>query len=385
MAILLLDDIKILLKKHEPPCISIYLPTTKGAREANQNHIRFKNLFRAAQGELITRGMRKIEAEKFLEPAKWLLVDSIYWHQESDAFAMFLSPDLFKTFRVGRRIPEALMVGQRFYTKPLLPLFFENGKFYILAVSQKGVRFFHGARDGVREVELPDMPKGIDEILRQYVGERHVEFHTGAARQTGARQAYPAYHGQGGGSLNSDDKIQEYLNQVDKCIHRHLQNERAPLVFVGVEYLFPMYKQANTYQNLVDEPITGNPDRLSAVELHQEAMAIIQPRLEQKKQQMLDKYRQFAGTGHTSADAREVVPKTVQGGVDTLLLAEGAQLWGKFDQNAQTVELHGARQPESEDLLDLAANETFLNSGIIYELAAGRMHDDSPIAAILRY
>ena len=53
-------------------------------------------------------------------------------------------------------MPETVVVGERFYTKPLLPVFFENGRFYILAVSQNGVRFFHGAHDGTSKIELPN-------------------------------------------------------------------------------------------------------------------------------------------------------------------------------------------------------------------------------------
>jgi hypothetical protein len=385
MAILFLDDVKILLDKHEPPCASVFIPTLRGATEANQNLVRFKNLLRRLEEELSGRGMRKPQVDKFLERPRLMLSDPIYWHQQSDGFAMFLSPQFFKAFRVGRRMPEVLVVGERFYTKPLLPLVFENGRFYILAVSQKGVRFFQGARDGANEIEIPNLLQGVNEILRQYVGERHVEFHTSAGRQTGARQAYPAYHGQGGGSLNSDDKILEYLYQVDKCLRHYLQNEHAPLVFAGVEYLFPMYKEANTYQYLVDEPVTGNPDRLSAIELHQKALQIVANRLEQKKQLMLDKYRQFAGTGHTSANAKEVVLKAVHGRVDTLFLAEGAQLRGRFDPTNQAIELHDGKQADGEDLLDLAANQTFLSGGVVYELAPDRMPDDSPVAAILRY
>ena len=383
MTILKLEDIKALLQKHEPPCVSIYVPMLKGATEANQNCVRFKNLFRRAEEELAARGMGKMQLDKFTKPARWLLQDSIYWHQQSDGLAVFLSSELLKTFRLGHQMPQVLVVGERFYIKPLLPLLFENGRFYILAISQKGARFFQGARDSVSEIELANLPQGIDEILKQYVGERHVEFHTQTARQSGLRQAY--YHGQGSGSLYSDDKILEYFYLVDKSLRRYLQNEHAPLVFAGVEYLFPMYKEANTYQNLVDEPVTGNPDRLSAAELHKQALAIVKPRLEQKKQQMLDKYLQFAGTGHTSAEAKDVVIKAVQGRIDTLFLTEGAQLWGRFDQKSQTVELHTAKQADSEDLLNLAANETFLNSGTIYEVAPGRLPENSPAAAILRY
>lgn len=385
MATINLDEIKLLLQKQGPPCVSIYLPLDKGLTDSSQNSIRFRNLLRKTEGILAGRNWKKTQIDKFLDPMRTLVADPLYWHQPSEGLAIFLSAGLFKVFRMPRKVTEQLIVNDRFCTKPLLPLLFENGRFFILAVSQKGARFLECTRDSFNELELPDLPKGIDEILKQYVGERHVEFHTGSPRQTGSRQAYPAFHGQGGGSLNSDDKVLGYLYQVDKGLRRHLQNEHVPLVFAGVEFLFPMYKQANTYQNLVGEPVKGNPDRLSAAQLHQQALAVVAPRLEQKKQQMFEIYNQFAGTGRTSADPADVVLKASQGRVDTLFITEKAQVPGRFDSDSGTVELHASKQPNSEDLLDLGANETFLNSGTVYELAPGRLPEDSPMAAILRY
>jgi len=44
--------------------------------------------------------------------------------------------------------------------------------------------------------------------------------------------------------------------------------KKAPLVLAGVEYLFPIYQEANTYPDLVEEGITGNPENLKPEELH---------------------------------------------------------------------------------------------------------------------
>ena len=104
---------------------------------------------------------------------------------------------------------------------------------------------------------------------------------------------------------------------------------------------------------MLDEPIKGNPDRLSAAQLHQQALAIVVPHLEEKKQQMLEIYNQFAGTGRTSADPADVVLKAAQGRVDTLFITEKAQVPGHYDSDSGTVELHSSKQTDSEDLLDL--------------------------------
>ena len=110
MTILVSNDIKELLQKQEPPCVSIYLPTLTGGTDGNQNLVRFKNLLRRGEEELLARGMRKAQVEKLIEPARPLLVDSIYWRRQSEAFAMFISPMLFKTLTcIFHRIFEILL------------------------------------------------------------------------------------------------------------------------------------------------------------------------------------------------------------------------------------------------------------------------------------
>ena len=85
--------------------------------------------------------MRKAQIDKFLDPMRSLLADPLYWHQKSEGLAAFLSTGFFKILRLPRQVPELLIINERFHTKPLVPLIFENGRFFILAVSQKGVRF----------------------------------------------------------------------------------------------------------------------------------------------------------------------------------------------------------------------------------------------------
>ena len=58
MATINLEDIKLILQKHEPPCVSIYIPVSRGA-QANSNVVRFRNLLRKAEEQLVSRGYAK--------------------------------------------------------------------------------------------------------------------------------------------------------------------------------------------------------------------------------------------------------------------------------------------------------------------------------------
>lgn len=65
------DDLRALLANRQVPCISLLLPTTRGA--AFEDKIRWKNLIREAEERLTANGQRSSRVEELLQPARGLL------------------------------------------------------------------------------------------------------------------------------------------------------------------------------------------------------------------------------------------------------------------------------------------------------------------------
>jgi hypothetical protein len=70
--------------------------------------------------------------------------------------------------------------------------------------------------------------------------------------------------------------------------------------------------------------------------------------------------------------------------VDTLFIADGAQLWGRVDGEYE-IELHESRAPSDDDLLERAAVETLFHGGKAFVLPKERFPTQGPMAAIFRY
>jgi hypothetical protein len=383
MELMRLEDAKALLQHQADKCLTFIFSTNKAGSETLQNQIRFKNMYRRAMAQLEQHGMGKTKLESFLEPASRLLDDTIFWQNQAESFAMFLSPQVFKIFSLPTRLGEAMVINKRFYLKSILPFFFESGRFYILAISQKEVRLIQAAHDGTREVNVPGMPENIDEITRLYTDERHVEWHTLTYAQGTRGRAW--FHGHGGPVLNVDDKILQFFYDVNKRVHNILQREHVPLVFAGVEYLLPFYREANTYPHLLEAGVHGNPDRISDDQLRRAAIEIVEPYTKQLRQDALAKYAEFAGTGHTSGNPQEVIQAAMEGRIESLFVAKGAIVYGMTDPESNTVNIHESKQPDSDDLTDLAISETFMTGGRIFEFSRETMPQHADIAAIFRY
>lgn len=379
------DELKILVEKQSGTggSVSLFMPTYKAGTEIRQNPTRLKNLLHKAEEHLAAVLPRPVEARKFLTPIQQLLSDELFWQHPSDGLAVFLSQDMFRYYFLPLNFEELVVVSHRFHIKPLLPLFSSGERFYVLALSQNGVKLLQCTHYGAEEIDLAGIvPQSLAETLKYDESGRALQYHTGAA---GKGKESVIFHGQGLGDV-AKKNILRYFQQIDRGLHREiLREENAPLVVAGVDYLHPIYKEANTYQHLFDRGIAGNPEGLTAEELHKRAWTLLQPYFEQTQIEAISEYRQLVGTGHTSNNIEEIVPNAYTGRVKQLFVALGKQKWGTFDSNSNTIKLHEKAEPCDDDLLDLAAAYTFIHRGIVHAIQSEKIPDGVPLAAVFRH
>ena len=377
------ESLKKLMKIQKGVCVSIFMPMHPTPAESQQNQIRFKNLLREAEQALITMKIPKQNISNFLEPANNLLREILFWGNQSEGFALFLSQEVFSPYRLPIKCAELVVVTDRFYIKPLLSILSGDGRFYILAISQKEVRLLQCTRHSVNNVDLKEVSRSLAEALKYDDPEKQLQFHTGTPGGSGKRSAM--FHGHGVGIDNHKDNILRHFRQIDKGLQDLLGDESFPLVLAGVNYLFPIYREANTYPNLLDQGVKGNPETMNAEDLHRNAWIIVKPFFQQEQKNAADKYRQFAGSERASSNIKEIVSASYYGRVELLFVAIGIQQWGTFDSNINEVRLHHRKEPGNEDLLDFAAIQTILKGGTVYAVTPDAVPDEAPLAALLRY
>lgn len=382
MDILILSDLKMLVAQSTGPCVSLYMPSHRAGPETQQDPILFKNLLARAEEGLIAHGLRSPKARELLAPARELLHEPAFWREQSDGLAVFLAADVFHFYRLPLRFAEHLVVAERFHIKPLLPLFVGDGHFFVLALSQNQVRLLEGTPRSVDEIDLEGVPGSLAEAVKVDDLRRHLQFHTRTTGGSGDRPA--ALHGHDPAD-EAKERILRFFHRLDEGLREVLRDERAPLVLAGVEYLFPLYREANTYPHLLDEGLAGNPEELNSSELHEMAWALVQPHFLQAQQEAAARYAQLAGTGRTSNEIEEVVGAAYHGRIDVLFAAVGTHQWGRFDAQSGEVEMREEPEPGDEDLVDLASVHTLMSGGAVYAVPHEDMPDSTPVAAIFRY
>ncbi len=384
MDVITASDLKLLASRSQGPWVSLFQPTHRGGPDIRQDPIRFKNLARQAEEQLRALGWRAGEIEDFLAPAWRVFEDAAFWRFQSDGLATFIASDLLQCFRVPVAFDELVVVADRPHLKPLLTLLTGDGLFYLLALSQNEVRLFACTRERVDEIDLTGVPRSLAEALPFDDPERQLQYHTGTPGGGAGGGRAAIFHGHGTGIDDSKVNVLRFFRLVDRGLSRYLKHSSAPLVLAGVEFLLPLYREANSYPVVAPEGVLGNPDGVSPEMLHARAWPLVEPHFARTREAAAARYRELAGTGRTAADIRHVLPAVFQGRVDTLFVAVGDQIWGTFDPGSSALSLHDRPAPGDEDLLNLAALETALNGGTVYAVPAAQV-PEAPLSAVFRY
>jgi len=378
------EEIQNLLQNPGRPCVSIYMPTFRAGVETQQNPIRLKNLLRSVQERLEETGMKDTDAAELMTPVRELVDDSTFWQQQNEGLAVFRSPRVFKTFRLPNTLDALAVVENRFHLKPLFSLLSDDGRFYVLAISLKNIRLIAASRHSAQEVALPDVPQSLTEALGNLT-RQYSQFQASTSSKTVSRM--PLFHGHGTGEDNLKAEIVQFFNLADKALLKYM-DRGAPVVLAGVEYLLPRYHETTEHPKVLEEGLTGNAEGLSPEELRNAAWEIVEPYFLADRRRAAERYGDLQGSGRASSRYQEILPAAHDGRIDTLFVARGVCLWGTYD--AQNRQVHhqpdqAAQRNGSEDLLDLAAVQTFLNGGTVFAVPQQEIPDGQAMAAIFRY
>lgn len=319
--------------------------------------------------------MRRPEARRLLEPGRDLQEDDPFWENVWDGLAVFLSPSLFRRYTIARALRESLDVGERFHLRPLLPALDEEGRFFVLTLSQQRVALLEGTAESLIEVSVPGLPQDLASALHfeSFPPEREIQFRN------------LIWHGQTEGTEDLTRYLRDFVQVVDHAVAPVLRGERAPLILVAVEYLHPLYAEANSYPHLFDDGIRGNPRSFSVEELHRRATASAGAAAERRIDRVLADYAEQGGGPRSSEELSAVLVGAFFGRIARLFIADDAELWGRFDPLSLEVRVHDRKQKGDVDLIDEAAMRVLSTDGEVVPVTRDRIPGHGPLAALFRY
>lgn len=360
------EALRALAAQKNGPAVSLMLPTHRVGDATEQDPIRLKNLVGDAERALQHRGCRPPEARVLLEPIRTLLDDRAFWQHQEEGLAVFANASGARAYRVPRALPEVARVGDAFYLKPLLGLFHGPDGFYVLAFSQKNVRLFAASRRTMRELDLGDAPRTLEDVVGHDWEQKSQEF----------RGVYHG-HGTAGDEHVHKREIERFLHAVDAGVRAALPDANAPLVVAAVGEIAAAFRGLTKYPRVVDEIVEGNPDGVDPRDLHARAWRLVEPIAHAARERGAEEFATSVGTGLASADPPTVARAARAGRVYRLYVAE--------DSPAETGADGADAADDDAELVAEAATEAWLRGADVWVLPADEVPGGGSLAAVFRY
>lgn len=342
-------------------CVTIAIPTSPAGRERLEGPVRLKNEIERAHAMLVAQGMRSTLAHDLLMPATELLADQEFWMEQTRGLVILIGEGRQSFLRVPGAVPEIAVVANRFHIRPLLAAVIDQ-EAYVLALDGKHTRLLRIEGEKVEELDVPEMPRSIEEALGPEYSEKQRQMRSlGPNSHQGS-----VSHGAGDRGSDVKDKDLRFSQAIDRALVKFLNGSHARLILAADEPMLSIYRHASHLTTILEEPIVGSPRRATLDQLAAKARAILTHEREEQARALLDQCHTLEPLGRTEADLNKLIGAAKEGRVASLLLDRESVKWGFPDRDA--FDVYADQAPGAEDWLNLAAIETLANGGQVIEI-----------------
>ncbi len=379
------DRLKELAMMNDPYCISFFLPTHRSGKEVTEmiDQKVLKQQVKEINKRLKSDKLEENEIKDILEPAKKLSEDSGFWKHQSDGLAIFRNKKLFEYYKLPVCFEPYTHIADHFYLTPLVYYINNTGKFYLLALSLSDVRVYECFSNQIRELKTEGpIPEKLEDVVGFDYQEKSLQFRKG---QTGFNQTM--YHGHG--RANEEEKkleILKFFREVNKGLIKILKDQEAPLVIATVDYLMPIYKQVNSYRNLLDDFVAGNPEHENPGKLQEKASIIVESYFKKERITKVKAYELALSNHKASSSEDEIITAAINKRIDTLFIRRGEEIWGTYEKNTNKIIYLSRDNDRGVYLINMAAMNTILNNGKVIIAKPDEMPEPgAKLNALLRF
>lgn len=378
------NDFTKLATIHDQHCVSIYMPTDRAGKEVDKRkgQISLKNCLKEVKLKLNDYQLSESEIEDYLEPVENLLDDFHFWRNQSDCLVILLAKNKMRYYTLPINQPQLTYVSDHFYLLPILPIFSNDGMFYILSLSLNNVKLYEATRYSSSEILLEGVvPEKLEEVVGYDYQNKSLQFRTGQGGEAGA-----IFHGQGAGKDDKAIETEKFFRAVDQSLMSLIIDETAPLVLACVDHYYPVYKKITSYPNLFEKHISGNHEETSPLLLHEMGVELVAEIFQKKFETAKHKLKEESSVGKTSSDLNDIIPAAVDGRIESLFIQKSKDRFGLYDKLNRSLIVDEGPMAKQASLFNLAALQTWLKDGDVFIVQKDQIpYEGTSINALFRY
>jgi hypothetical protein len=367
------DDVNTLAAIRRRCCVSIYLSTTPLPHGSEKGRVELKNRLTEAVQQLRYSATDKALIENLRENIDHLIDDSDFWRTLSYSLAVFATPDGVRTFRLPNRLSGALEVSDRFYLKPLLRAVTFPQAAFVLALAQNSVRLLEiSAESPVYAVPVPGLPSNVSDA----VGLESISGRTQDSRIMGGRIQ---------GAEGQKVRMRQYARAVDRALRPQLSGLSLPVILAATDPLAGIYRSVNSYPNLTEAVIAGNPEETPDEELGRAARGILDGLYAAELAELKERMASRAAHGRAVTDLSDVARAATYGAVETLFVDIDQTVPGLVDEDTGALTLSADNDSVTYGVVDEILRRALLNGAEIFAVRAEDMPGGGAVAAGVRF
>jgi len=388
-------DLTALLARHDPPCVSVYLPTATAYPDTQQDRIRYRNLVDQAEAG-VREHLPPAQSAPLLHKFRELAADDAFWAHRRSGLAVLGSPDAFHVFELNRPVPERVVVANSFHVKPLLRVAQSADRFHVLCLQREEVRLFEGNRDGLTPIRTAGIPWTVNEALG---GESSIQAKnqapapknegqkgkSGEATRQNPRGAQP---GPGHAAKGDDAKLdaERFFRAADRAVWEHVSRDAGlPLVIAALPEHQAIFRAVTHNPRVVPQGIERNPGSMSVEHLCDAAWKCVEPDYVARLQKFVEDFNTARARQQASGDLGAIAKAAHEGRVGVLLVEAERVVPGRLDPNTGDALQAAEDARDVDDLLDDVAEAVLRTKGTVVVVPRDRMPTETGLAATNRF
>jgi|GEM_PF-246892 len=305
-------------------------------------------------------------------------------------YGIFISTDVQTDVCLPFEVDNNITIGDSFQVRDLVYNMGMLEEYLVLLVSDNKTLALRGTDAQLSAVKIEGMPASIDE-MGTYTDDDKIRFThmSGAHRGSGMAHQNGFGHQGGSGVMDNPDNLLHYMVKIDQALGKYLQDENLRFVLMATEKKAAHFLKSSKNAGRLVGTVNGNYDHLPSHEIGKMAAGVVQEKLAEEREAVLDRLQNAVGQNLYVAGLQSVWQAAFEGRVRTLVVEKGYQATAVVKQDGYVVDPdanpQGQAEPVAEDAVDDLIEMVLSKGGSVVFAEDGKLESHQQVAAITRY
>ncbi|MAT54396.1 MAG: hypothetical protein CMN32_07915 [Saprospirales bacterium] len=346
------------------PSVSITLPTHRTFPDNKQDKVLLDDLLRQAKKRLLDE-FKEEEVAGLIQRLESLAAEIDHQHN-LEGLALFVNKDFGKYYRVPFSVPERVILDDTFLTRDLVFTLNRSKPYWLLVLSEKSTRLYHGIRTDIFEAIGDGFPMAYD--------------------GPGSTEPLPGGFGIEPSKLE-EKYLMQFFRQVDEAFHNYWKDAQIPVVVAGVEHYLAMFEKVTSHGDAILTSLKGNYDDTPVHELGKLAWEVARRAFDEKRKSWLDKLEDAVSANYYASTIGEAWRAVKDGRARALLVEQDFHQPAHLNDDGyllyveEKADAPGVIDDAVDDLIELMMAQ----GGEVIFVENGDLEKHQRVAVITRY